>query len=589
MTRHEMNFTRRAPVAVSNSTWDEESRTFDAVISTGADVQRRDAHGVYVERLDLDAIDPDSLIDLPVMTDHARAALSTVGKVIAARREAEGLAVTVQMSSAADVAPVRERIADGTLAALSIGYQVSKWKASKENGTRVLTATAWRVSEVSIVAIPADPGAKVRGQEMDEETEVIENENVESRSTRRTAIRGIARAAGMTAEAADELIDSGADETTARAAAFDFMQQQRQAGPIIRVMASHDAPEAVRTRRADALFARVSGETPNEAARPYMAESLRDMARGCLEAAGVATRGLDADSLFRAAMHTTSDFPELLTGTGNRVLMGTYQAATSPLKAIARQTTLPDFRAASKLKLSDVGLLEKVSESGEITRTTRGETSESYALDTYGSMFALSRKALINDDLGAFRDWGQTAGHMAAQTEANLLWALLDSNPVMNEDGTPLFHADHGNLEAAATVTYATVLSNARKALRGMKGLDGVTPINVVPKYLLVGPSQETWAEQILAELYPAETENVNPFSGKLLLLVDPRITDDRWYVFADPASMPVLEYAYLTSAPGPQMASRPGWDVLGMEFRIHLDFGAGVIDWRGAFLNETP
>ena len=68
-----------------------------------------------------------------------------------------------------------------------------------------------------------------------------------------------------------------------------------------------------------------------------------------------------------------------------------------------------------------------------------------------------------------------------------------------------------------------------------------------------------------------------NPFGGKLSLPVEPRITGNRWYVFADPAALPCFEYAYLSSAQGPQMASREGWDVLGMEYRVVLDFGAGA------------
>ena len=47
-----------------------------------------------------------------------------------------------------------------------------------------------------------------------------------------------------------------------------------------------------------------------------------------------------------------------------------------------------------------------------------------------------------------------------------------------------------------------------------------------------------------------ADLANVNPFSGKLTLLVEPRITGNGWYVFGDPAAAPVLEYAYLSSAP---------------------------------------
>lgn len=386
-------------------------------------------------------------------------------------------------------------------------------------------------------------------------------------------------------EAGEELTD---DEirTQARAAAAEALQTRARQTPRIRTVASHEDPATTMQHRADALFARVSGTAPKPEAAPYMADSLRDHARAAVEATGTSTRGMDADQLFRAAMHTTSDFPNLLTGTGNRTLMGAYQAAQSPIKTtLARQATLPDFRAGTRLKLSDVGLLEKVSETGEIKSTTRGEAKESYSLDTYATQFAISRKALINDDLGAFRDWGQTAGRMAAETEANLLLAKLLSNPVMGEDGVAMFHATHGNLAAGAALAVAT-LDAARKAMRGMKALDGKTPINATPKYLVVGPESETLAEQVLASIYAATLADVNPFSGKLTLLVEPRITDDRYYVFADPAVLPVLEYAYLSSAQGPQMASREGWDVLGMEFRVVLDFGCGAVDWRGAYLN---
>ena len=314
-----------------------------------------------------------------------------------------------------------------------------------------------------------------------------------------------------------------------------------------------------------------------------MADSLRDHARAAVEATGTSTRGMDADTLFRAAMHTTSDFPGLLTGTGNRTLMGAHQAAQSPIKTtLARQATLPDFRPGTRLKLFDVGLLEKVTETGEIKSTTRGEAKESYSLDTYATQFAISRKALINDDLGALRDWASTAGRMAAETEANLLLKLLLSNPVMGEDGVALFHATHGNTAAGAALA-VTALDAARKAMRGMKALDGKTPINATPKYLVVGPELETTAEQVLASIYATTVADTNPFSGKLTLLVEPHITDESFYVFADPAVLPVLEYSYLSSAQGPQMASREGWDVLGMEFRVVLDFGCGAVDWRGA------
>jgi len=124
------------------------------------------------------------------------------------------------------------------------------------------------------------------------------------------------------------------------------------------------------------------------------------------------------------------------------------------------------------------------------------------------------------------------------------------------------------------------------QAMRVQKGIDGVSPINATPAFLLVSPAKELQARQAVAAFYPATQATVNPMAGTLTVAVDPRLSGNRWYLFADPAVMAVLEYAYLASAPGPQLESRPGWDVLGMEFRVVLDFGCGAIDWRGAYTN---
>jgi hypothetical protein len=288
-------------------------------------------------------------------------------------------------------------------------------------------------------------------------------------------------------------------------------------------------------------------------------------------------------------MHTTGDFATLLTSTGNRVLLAAFEAAPNPLRGLARRTTITDFRTKTTVKLSEWPKLAQVNEHGEVTHGTRGEAKESYALKTFGRIFSLSRNALINDDLGAFADFGRAAGRAAAETEADVLTALLTANSgagVTLDDGQPLFHSTHGNLAGSGTVIDVAALAAARLAMRSQKGLDGQTPVNAVPTFLLVSPAKETQAEQLLATLAPAQTSNVNPFSGKLTLLVEPRLSGNGWYVFTDPAALPVLEYAYLSSAQGPQMASREGWDVLGVEFRVVLDFGAGVVDHRGAYRN---
>jgi len=74
----------------------------------------------------------------------------------------------------------------------------------------------------------------------------------------------------------------------------------------------------------------------------------------------------------------------------------------------------------------------------------------------------------------------------------------------------------------------------------------------------------------------------VNPFAG-LTLLVEPRLaTADTWYVVADPASIDGLEYCFLEGAEGPQIETRNGFEVDGVQIRVRLDFGAGWVDHRG-------
>jgi hypothetical protein len=104
---------------------------------------------------------------------------------------------------------------------------------------------------------------------------------------------------------------------------------------------------------------------------------------------------------------------------------------------------------------------------------------------------------------------------------------------------------------------------------------------------LLVGADRETEAEKVLASIQPDTTDGVNPFAGKLTLLVEPRIDDGSWYLFVDPARLATMQYAFLSAAPGVQIQRTEAWDVLGMKYRAWLDFGAGWTDWRGAHFNE--
>lgn len=574
------------------STFDESSLTIEAVLSTFAPVARRDGRGAFVERLDPAGLDTTNLVGAPLLDGHRQGGSRDVlGIVQSVRHEPGRLLAVLRLSAADDVAPAIAKIREGILRGVSVGYRVARWAESVEGGQRTRTAAAWAIFECSAVPVAADPHASFRNHNMEDEIEVIDRPEAETVTETRAAIRGIARAAGLPSSWADEAIDGEMTVVEARAAAFEALATRTRGTPRTRTAAPEADPAIQRRAMEDALSVR-SGvaldDARAEAARPYLGYSLRDFARASLEARGHSTAGMSPDDLFRAALHVSTDFPQLLTGAGRRTLLASYTAAASVLKTLARQGSRVDFRSGSALRLGEIGALQKVSESGEIKHTSRSEAVESYALDTFGALFTISRKALVNDDLGAFNDWSQAAGQAAAATESALLWGLLSKSngvgPVMG-DGKALFHADHGNVLPGAALS-VEALSAARLALRQMKGLDGRTHIAITPKYLVVGPELETQGERVLAALNATTVEDVNPFGGRLSLLVEPRLVGTGWYVMADPASAPVLEYSYLSSAPGPQMSEREGWEVLSREFRVVLDFGAGALDWRGAVRN---
>ncbi|WIM10596.1 prohead protease/major capsid protein fusion protein [Enhydrobacter sp.] len=564
--------------------------TIKVVFATNKPVRR----GGFNEVLSLKPghIDLSRLIGASVLNGHQQGDVrSVLGIILDAKVENGEAVATLKLSSREDVAPIVRDIADGVIRHVSVGYSVQKWTDSTDaSGQCTRTAVAWTPHEISFVPVPADSGTTTRSGNMPDNIVNNDNPNAETRAQVNAQIRSIAELVGLDDTWTNGQIDAEASADDARRAAFEAMRTRTT--PTIRtqqVGPSNDDPAIKLTRMAGALAARMGVPMADES-RPYANMGMIDMARAMLVERGVAgVHLLGKEETLTRAMATLSDFPNLLTETGNRVLQSGYQLAASPIKALARQRTAPDFRPLSVLKLGDFDTLQEVTESGEITGTSTAEAKESYSVKTLGRMFRVSRKDMINDDLGALGRWGTMMGKAAAETETSLLLSLLLQNsgagPTM-EDGNPLFHASHGNIAAAGAAPSVTTLSDGRLAMRTQRGLEGKMPINVAPKTLLVGADLETTSEQILASLSPVAVDDVNPFSGRLSLAVESRLPAKAWYLFADPAAAPVLEYAYLSSAQGPQLASRDGWDVLAREFRVVLDFGCGAVDWRGVYRN---
>lgn len=69
--------------------------------------------------------------------------------------------------------------------------------------------------------------------------------------------------------------------------------------------------------------------------------------------------------------------------------------------------------------------------------------------------------------------------------------------------------------------------------------------------------------------------------------VLDPHITDKKWFLVSDPAFCDTIEYAYLDGEDGLFTEMRNGFEIDGLEIKARLVFGAKAIDWRGLYMNN--
>jgi hypothetical protein len=526
---------------------------------------------------------------LPLLFGHDKT--QPIGVVENVRLDGRRLVGVLRFGQSAKATEVWNDVQDGVLRHVSIGYLVE--------GTEPIdggyAATRWMPFEASVLAVPADITVGIGRGASHLSPEGTSMSETQTRDADVAEIRSLAARHHLPAAFADDLVQRQLSLDEARHRVLDELgRRDLAAGGHLNVARDSIArdpsrgglsTEAQRELMVGAVAARLGGPAV-ERENPYRHARMVDLARDCLETHGVRTTFLAPGELIERALHTTSDFPNLLGSAGNRVLRQAYNVAPG-IKRAFKPSTSADFRAKQRLALGDAPTLLQVNEHGEFKSGTMAETNSTYSLGTFGRIFGISRQALINDDLDAFGDMIIKLGRASNEFESQFLVDLLTSNPSMY-DAVALFHATHGNLATGAgSALQFSSLSAARQAMRLQKGLDGKTPIDATPHYLIVPAALESTAEQLVAVIVANAVTSVNPFAGKLDLVVDPRldaVSQTAWYLAADSGVVDTIEYSYLESAGGPEIFTKEGFEVDGMQMKVRLDFGAGVLDWRGLY-----
>ena len=347
-------------------------------------------------------------------------------------------------------------------------------------------------------------------------------------------------------------------------------------------------------RIVEALSARSLGETCPDPAKKWERATVAECAYVLLEQRGE-TRGRMLDPLrgpedvIKLAM-TTSDFPGVLANVLNKTLLPAYVAAAPSFQAIAARRNFRDYRAHKFVRIGDFPETKLVGEGGEVTEGSIGEGSETVTALKYGRILNLALEVLVNDDVGAFQDFGGLVARRIRDRERALFYATCITagsglGPDL-ADGVAVHNAAHGNVNSAGALSNdrlneAFGLMAAQVGLSG-DAADAEIKLDVMPRYVLTSATSHVLARTLLTAVNPTQASEVNPWAGIIEPIYDSNLSGVRYYVIADPMALPNYIYGTVDSQ-GPRFEVRQGFEVEGVQVKAVHDFGCGAIDYRGS------
>ncbi len=616
----------RAAATIERSAINEEERIVTLSFASEQPVQRW--YGAEILQIDSASVNQDRIeTGLGVtLFNHDRGFV--LGKILRcsideSKRKAHA---DVQFDTDEDAEKIWQKVLSGTLQGVSVGYSVDVWEevaAGKMSSSGRFTgpayiATRWTPLEISIVSVPADDSVGVGRQfenERDDERMTLEEKEAMEREKLRQqqpppaaappaapvdpdAIRAAAtkEAAEITALCRDfgvdatEYLQRGDSIAVVKDAILAKKRAENKPSDTTRIQVAED--EKVKFSRAavDAILLRdgtIKVEKPAEGANELRSMRLRDLMIECCERAGNSkARYMEDQELIREALTGAGAFPGILSNAASKSLSDGYAAAETTYQLWAGTGSNPDFKAATHYRLSEAGDLLELKESGEFKADEATEEGASKSVLTFGRSWGLTRKAIINDDLSALTRLPARYAASAARGINKLCYTKLAT--------AGNYTAGRGNLVdvGAGAVPSVATLGAGRLAMRKQKNLRSKETLNIGPKFLIHPASLETTVDTLLGSITdPASTNaNVkNPFYGKLTPVCDAELDAldaYAWYLAAQAGLVDTIEVTYLNGVQTPTIENQVSFDILGMKWRIYIDYGVTVLDFRGLFKN---
>ncbi len=321
------------------------------------------------------------------------------------------------------------------------------------------------------------------------------------------------------------------------------------------------------------------------AASDLKIHSLTDFIQAALATAGKSlTVNRHQTAEFLKAAFSTRNIANILSNVANKFVLQGYGTVEQAWREVAFRRSVVDFKTHTGVRLILGDLLKELGPNGEIKHGSLSDETRSIAADTKALMLSITRKDIINDDLGVLSDLPVRFGFAAGRTFNKDFWAALV--------------AAAGNFSAAAgakpkNLTTTTALSiagvtAAELLFNKFEDADG-NPLGLQAKTILTPPDYHAAARQIYASTNlvsgeDATTPSTNIHSGRYNPVMSAYLPTGAWYLVGEPLAIPLMEVAFLNGKDAPTVESADAdFNLLGIDLRCFYDYGVAFGDKRAA------
>lgn len=309
----------------------------------------------------------------------------------------------------------------------------------------------------------------------------------------------------------------------------------------------------------------------------------------------------------RASATSTLSLPGILSNIANKEILTGYMEEDPTWQMISVVKPVNDFKQVTSYRLLDNMEYEELGADGKIKHGSTGEESYTRQAKTYAKMYAMDRRDLINDDMGALADIQPRVGRGGAKKFVKVFWTVFVNNAGhfttgrtnyisgsttnLGTDGVGLGLGVLQFFKMASPTADGSKYVNAGSDMTGSGGPGS-------PEILLVPPELKVIADQLFqaTNVSQVAVSSANIHAGKYKPVVARQLSDSAytgysttgWYLFAAVSMLPPIVVSALNGNLTPTVeTAEADFDQLGIQLRGYHDYGCDFAEYLGGLKSK--